>query len=521
MSTDAWFKEAVLMTLHFETFGTLKMDVDNQEELIAKLTRDTPTVRKWLHKSTITVGQVRKFFTFLGLQYQPDMKKPALLEILDGLLESADFDSDDDDDGGSDDGDDDGSDDNEDNTPLIERAFKVQKTSSAEDKEAAIPAAAAKTSSAEDNKDAIRKKLEGPPKISQTAAAAAMGVNPAQLSQYLNGKATTNMADKVSKAADTWLDESDQTAIAPPPGPETTPKPTIKPDPKPTTKPDPKPTTKPDPKPTTKPNPTSPKPGPKPPPNQIASPGKDQRLTNRWGVGLDMAASGARDFFPSGWVPTRDVSGAISVFGHDKKAIDELVTKGKELQKEQKQFDVDIDHEYAATIFAYTQETKDHLYTKLNKACRTATISEEKKLDVYRDYLYHIQEAMSTLTNYQGWVYRGINMKLAPDVYAEGKSITWTQLSSASKSQHVAAKFLGNSTGSGALSGTYFKIYTKTGKEISDYSEFPDEEEVLLTFNKYFTVKEKLTKPKQKKKALPDLAGYDLKGLDVYVLQQK
>jgi len=181
------------------------------------------------------------------------------------------------------------------------------------------------------------------------------------------------------------------------------------------------------------------------------------------------------------------------------------------------QFGQQVDGDYAMAIYAYTQETEEQLYIKLNKACRTPTNTEEKKLAVYRDYLYHIDQAMGTLVNYQGFVYRGVRSKISADVYKVGSKITWTQLSSCSKSPLVATKFLGNQY---KLEGTLFKIYTKTGKEIADYSEFQDEDEVLLAFNKFFTVLERVNKTPKKKKALKELSSYDLSHLDVYVLQQ-
>ena len=49
---------------------------------------------------------------------------------------------------------------------------------------------------------------------------------------------------------------------------------------------------------------------------------------------------------------------------------------------------------------------------------------------------------------------------------------------------------------------------------------FPDEEEVLLKFNTFFEVMSKLESVEEKEEALPDLAGYNLSNLDVYVLKE-
>ena len=107
-------------------------------------------------------------------------------------------------------------------------------------------------------------------------------------------------------------------------------------------------------------------------------------------------------------------------------------------------------------------------------------------------------------------------MKLPPTLYAVGANITWTQLSSASKKEQVAVKFLQNNS-SNKLTGSLFKIKTKKGKDISHFSLFPDEEEVLFKFNTFFKVMSKLENVEGKEDALPDLAGYNLSNLDVYV----
>jgi hypothetical protein len=89
----------------------------------------------------------------------------------------------------------------------------------------------------------------------------------------------------------------------------------------------------------------------------------------------------------------------------------------------------------------------------------------EKKLAAYRDYLHHVSSAMGSLPTFVGRVNRGaprnrttstcpplrprpppppagINVKLSPGVYAVGKTITWQQLSSASKKQLEAINFV-------------------------------------------------------------------------------
>ena len=101
----------------------------------------------------------------------------------------------------------------------------------------------------------------------------------------------------------------------------------------------------------------------------------------------------------------------------------------------------------------------------------------ERRLAVYRDYLHHLTEAISTIPAFLGVVYRGIDCKLNPASYAVGSTITWQQFSSASKKAQQARKFL-QPVGASGLGGSLFVIEVKTGREIDAFSAFPEEEEV-------------------------------------------
>ena len=239
---------------------------------------------------------------------------------------------------------------------------------------------------------------------------------------------------------------------------------------------------------------------------------------NRWGDGIDAPAAGAREFFPSGWVPKHVVRDAIRVFGHSDSDLNALAAKGITLAAELSQFGVSMATDHATAVYAYTEEKPTNLYGKLNKACRTPGDASERRLAVYRDYLYHLQEAASTLPNYCGRVYRGIGSKMNPSTYANGSTITWQQFSSASKKQQQARKFLGVPTPL-QLSGSMFVMDVKSGKEIEELSQFPEEEEVLLRPNTFFKVVRRVSDA-QKRTVLADLSGYDMANLDVYLLSQ-
>ena len=101
--------------------------------------------------------------------------------------------------------------------------------------------------------------------------------------------------------------------------------------------------------------------------------------------------------------------------------------------------------------------------------------------------------------------YRGLSAILNADKYAQGKTITWQQFSSATKKQSVASKsvawwirdqlcmlicmvrsFLERK--GKKLSGSMFVIQSTKAKEIEELSVFPEEKETLFTCNSHFKV---------------------------------
>jgi len=246
------------------------------------------------------------------------------------------------------------------------------------------------------------------------------------------------------------------------------------------------------------------------------------RKRNRWADGLDAPAAGARDFFPPGWVPTRDAFESIEKFGHQPSDLQKLQTKGERMERELRELGMRrTTAQHCSIITAFTEENDIDLYGRLGHACRTAGGVAEMRLRLYLDYLYHLQEAHATLDSFVGRVYRGIKERLNTDSYAPGKTITWQQFSSTSKKQQVAQRFLLRNPSGKKLCGTFFVIdLSSAGKEIAIFSAFPEEEEVLVKYNTFFKVVKKLETEAEKKAELPDLSGYDMADVDAYVLRQ-
>ena len=143
---------------------------------------------------------------------------------------------------------------------------------------------------------------------------------------------------------------------------------------------------------------------------------------------------------------------APSTLGHDAPStprtqgeIAEIVRRGEQISRELRSFGFSTAADHAAGIFAYTEENANDLYGKLNHACRTPGGMAEMRLETYRDYLHHMAEATSSLINFVGKVYRGIDCKINPESYGVGNTITWQQvrgglLPSCKRSQHARAR---------------------------------------------------------------------------------
>jgi len=241
------------------------------------------------------------------------------------------------------------------------------------------------------------------------------------------------------------------------------------------------------------------------------------RVRNRWGDGLEDPTSGKKAFFPAAWKPSQGVDKSLLAMSLTEEEVKHVMLEGARRQKEAKEFEISVSADSAAAVYAYTMEWPD-VYTKLNSACRKKGRRAKLQLDRYRDYLYHLQSASSTMPNFVGRTYRGISVRLAPNKYPIGEVITWHQMSSTTGKMTATLPFLGK-TANGGLQGTIFVIDVKAGKDIEIFSAFPSEDEVLMALNSFFLVESKINSDK-KKEVLGDLSAYNMEQLDVYILKQ-
>ena len=80
------------------------------------------------------------------------------------------------------------------------------------------------------------------------------------------------------------------------------------------------------------------------------------RKTNRWGVGIDAPAAGARDFFPIGFAPTKPAREAIDVFhAFGATSLDELASSAQSKASFLGQVGMTLPSTHVLTIQAYTE----------------------------------------------------------------------------------------------------------------------------------------------------------------------
>ncbi|CAE7816569.1 HERC2 [Symbiodinium microadriaticum] len=232
-----------------------------------------------------------------------------------------------------------------------------------------------------------------------------------------------------------------------------------------------------------------------------ATPAASARRGNsvRWGDGLDAVDAGTRDFLPSGWIPKKDVLTSIQVFGLDDSDCQLVMTSAKTLAEELAALNItSLKDKHAAAVFAYTQENEKRLYSKLNTAMRAATLSAEKKLEAYRDYIYHLCQALPMLPGYVGKAFRGVNRLLPPELYAVGKTITWQPFTSTTRKQSQALNFLGQD--GKKLHGLFLVLDVSAGRNVEDVSAFPDEAEILILPNSHWKVTKQAESIEEKKR---------------------
>ncbi|CAF1427590.1 unnamed protein product [Adineta ricciae] len=109
------------------------------------------------------------------------------------------------------------------------------------------------------------------------------------------------------------------------------------------------------------------------------------------------------------------------------------------------------------------------------------SILEDTEADHASIIMYYLILGLSHINFYWGTTTRAVNMHEADlNEYFEGAIITWIQFSSSMKGDRPAKHF--------AKRNTIFTMYSLTGRGIQEFSNFPDEEEILFMPHSSFLV---------------------------------
>jgi hypothetical protein len=131
-----------------------------------------------------------------------------------------------------------------------------------------------------------------------------------------------------------------------------------------------------------------------------------------------------------------------------------------------------LTHDESAALYLYTMEGGDtSFYRVLNRALRS---EDRPALKPWFPYLKLFDTALCKLPTVRRNVWRGVLGDIDQDI-KKNEELTWWNISSCSLSVDVVKGFLSSETKS-----TLFLIEAVHGKNISRYTNYPDEDEVLL-----------------------------------------
>jgi hypothetical protein len=135
----------------------------------------------------------------------------------------------------------------------------------------------------------------------------------------------------------------------------------------------------------------------------------------------------------------------------------------------------------SAAVFLYTMEADENsFYRVLNKVLRDEDRSKSKQ---WFYYLKLFDTAIEKLPTKKGNLWRGVSGDLSK-YYHENDVFFWWSITSCSVSANEAEKFLDQNKDS-----TLFMIEAINGKDISGYTVYPNEKEIVLPIGTQFRVK--------------------------------
>ncbi|CAM4775209.1 unnamed protein product [Rotaria magnacalcarata] len=139
-----------------------------------------------------------------------------------------------------------------------------------------------------------------------------------------------------------------------------------------------------------------------------------------------------------------------------------------------------LTQDQSAAVYIYTMEWDGTtLYRVLNNALRS---ENELALKMWFPYLQLFNTALDKLPTVKQAVWRGVPLDIGKN-FIKDQIVTWWSINSCSSSPKVIKTFLGKSQKS-----TLFLVEAINGKNVSGYTEFENEDEVILRIGTKFRV---------------------------------
>jgi hypothetical protein len=153
--------------------------------------------------------------------------------------------------------------------------------------------------------------------------------------------------------------------------------------------------------------------------------------------------------------------------------------------------DIRLSQDEALAVCLYTYDLgmnstmdngQDNLYVQMNNLLRERNTG---KIQILKPFIAYLMRGLTKLPVFRGVVYRGIpqsQLDLVRSSYRGGVDVHWSAFTSTTLSLPAAKTF---AKGHG---GIIFRIRTLSGRRISCYSQFQNEEEIVISPNAQFVV---------------------------------
>jgi hypothetical protein len=140
-----------------------------------------------------------------------------------------------------------------------------------------------------------------------------------------------------------------------------------------------------------------------------------------------------------------------------------------------------LSKDQSASVYIYTMEWGEKtLYRVLNNALRS---ENRQELKIWFSYLKLFDTALDKLPTVKEILWRGIPIDIGKN-FTKNQLLTWWSVNSCTSSVDVIKNFIGNNKNS-----TLFLIEAIYGKKISGYTEFENEDEIILRMGTQLRVK--------------------------------